>query len=200
MAINFLWEEIWVGKEMAALANKCCFSNLLMLSDDLSLFESFGLFYQGKCIIRWSCVKNFFQTHIYKTQYHLKLANTKSSNQYLMACTSKEAWRIFCHVISKGDFTYHISPDVSFICSSQKRVSLVMGIWMVFTKVSPEVVPRVFTPIWREKDERRTLGDNRLRKTLFWELLYGCLCGLQRYSGSDHPQPWELQVRPGVMM
>lgn len=31
-------------KEMAVLANKCCFSNPLMLSDDLSLFEALGYF------------------------------------------------------------------------------------------------------------------------------------------------------------
>ena len=64
MAINFLWKEIWVGKEMAALANKCCLSNPLMLSDDLSPFESFGLLYQRKCIIPWSCVKFFSKSHL----------------------------------------------------------------------------------------------------------------------------------------
>lgn len=81
MAINFLWEEIWVGKEMAALANKCCFSNLLMLSDDLSLLESFGLFYQGKCIIPWSCVKIFFKVTFIKPNTTWNWQTLKSSSQ-----------------------------------------------------------------------------------------------------------------------
>lgn len=104
---------------------------------------------------------------------------SRPANQYLPACTSKEAWRIFHYLVPKSDLTYHISPYVGSACLPQEGVTLVVGIWMVFTEVSPEVVPGICPPIWRGKDEKGTLGDKRLWKILFWEFLCGFLYGLQ---------------------
>lgn len=127
MVINFLWKEIRVGKEMATLANKCCLSNPLMRSDDLSLFESFGLPYQRKCIIPWSCLKFFFQSHIYKTQYNLKRTNSKLSGCSVPNGQHQQGRMKFLlpSYFKRWDFTYQVSPDAGFPGPSQKGVSQV---------------------------------------------------------------------------
>lgn len=126
MVINFLWKEIRVGKEMATLAKKCCFSNPLMRSDDLSLFESFGLLYQRKCIIPWSCIKKFFfQSHIYKTQYNLKCTNSKLSGCSVPNGQHQQGRLedLLPSHFKRWDFLYQTSPDAGFPGPSQKGVS-----------------------------------------------------------------------------
>lgn len=127
---------------------------------------SFGLFYQGKCIIPWSCVKIFSKSHL-KTQYHLKLANSKSSSQSIPNGLHQQGSlkNLLPPHFKRGFYISHISR-----CPPQNRVLLVVFIWMMFTEVSPKVVSGVFTSIWWGKDKYRTLGEKRLQKTLFWEL------------------------------
>ena len=127
MVINFLWKEIRVGKEMATLANKCCLSNPLMCSDDLSLFENFGLPYQRKCIIPWCCLNFFFQSHIYKTQYNLKRTNSKLSGCSVPNGQHQQGRlkALLPSYFKRWDSTYQVSPDAGFPGPSQKGVSQV---------------------------------------------------------------------------
>lgn len=158
MVINFLWKEILVGKEMAMLAKKCCFSNPLMRSDDLSLFESFGLLYQRKCIIPWSCINFFFQSHIYKTQYNLKRTNSKLSG-YSVPNGQHQQGRLEDLLPShfkRWDFTLSGISRCRLPRSLSERSLTGDGIWKVLTE-SPQrcCLEYSFLSIWWEKDEKK---------------------------------------------
>lgn len=202
MVINFLWKEIRVGKEMATLAKKCCFSNPLMRSDDLSLFESFGLLYQRKCIIPWSCIKFFFFKATFIKPSTTWNAQTQSclAAQYLMASTSKEGWRIFCLLISKGEISRirHLQMPASQVPLRKKSHP-----WQYLKgvhRVSSKVLSRVFIPIYlmRERWKKESLGNKRLWKTLFWGLYIDtCVLCRDRAALIIH-SPEESQ--PGLMV
>lgn len=70
-----------------------------------------------------------------------------------------------------------------------------MGIWMVFTEVSPEVVSGIFTPIWWRKDEKRTLGDKRLEDAILRAFI-SMAVRFAEIESSDHPQPRPVHARP----
>lgn len=201
MVINFLWKEIRVGKEMATLANKCCLSNPLMRSDDLSLFESFGLPYQRKCIIPWSCINFFFKVTFIKpsTTWNTQTQSCLAA-QYLMASTSKEGWRLFCLLISKGEISRirHLQMPASQVPLRKEshRWRYLKGIH----RVSSKVVSRVFIPIYlmRERWKKETLGNKRLWKTLFWGLyIDACVLCRDRAALIIH-SPVESQ--PGLVV
>lgn len=102
-------------------------------------------------------------------------------NQYLLACTSKKAWKIFHPLVSKGDFMYHVSPCVGFTCPpapsgrSHTGGRYLNGVHRSLSRGGTRCMPSYLM----RKDEKGTLGDKRLWKILFWEFLYRCLCGLR---------------------
>ena len=108
--------------------------------------------------------KNFFKvTFIKPNTTWNQQTPSRPANQYLMACTSKEAPSIFCSFhFKRWDPTYHLSPDVA----SRASLRMESNWWWVFKWCSQKSPQRWYLEYSLLYDEERWKKDPRRQEPL----------------------------------